>query len=566
MFSPVLPIFLLTVFHTSSENIFSKNTTIAHPESGLFLSHIGPYTPSEMIIHNSAIFPMTNNMCHFLPLSAAEKIPNCNVTVQRTKRLIPVIIGLGLGAITLGMSASSAIQVSSLQKEIALVGRSLAELSDTTKIYGAQLVTIQSDQIQLTEQLQMTQRLLDSITPIVDNHSDTINALQNRISFLQIQFQHSFLYQALSQILRNELTLAFLAPSDLHTVVFSIIRQGNLTFNPSLGSLPLAHIITRLLIRQQIDFIPSILYSTPNLSEIGRLVITSFFAVPRSDAPLFLLYKLIIIPFFHENETLQLSQLPRYFAIQPSNNITIEWYDHDDLGCDFRLMTTCRNTPPFRFMSDASCLGQILNGLPLSRCHMAPVPSSPFFLRQLHDNLWITSSLQSLHCVIVRNYDLQSLAHQASSPNEQLILPPVALVNVTPGHTIVCPGFSLTGSALNQNAPSVIILYNNTSFLNNVSVLNVYRHLTRNNSWSTPKLLEHEVKQMIQFAEKRSSMPTFSLPHPMYLSVISVLLLGCILTCAAITTICYIRRCYSTRLLQDLRVALPPLSIARNII
>jgi len=67
-----------------SNGTFSKDTTIAHPETGLFLDYVGLYTPSEKIIHNSAIFPMTTATCHFLPLSAAQSIPSCNIIKTKT--------------------------------------------------------------------------------------------------------------------------------------------------------------------------------------------------------------------------------------------------------------------------------------------------------------------------------------------------------------------------------------------------------------------------------------------------------------------------------------------------
>ena len=265
------------------QNIFSTNTTIAHPESGLFLDYVGPYLPSQAVIHSTALFPMTASTCYLLPLSAAEKIPSCNLTLPRPKRLVPFIISLGVGALNLGLSVSNTIQMGSLQKEIALVEKSLSDLSQQTQIIGAQLVQAQSGQFRIVEQLQMTQQLIESTVPIINDHSQALNTLQTQFSLIQTQMQNSFLFQAIIQIFRNDLTLAFFEPHDLHRVVYDVIHQGNLTFNPHFGSLPLAHIVTQLLIRQQLDFIPSSNYQTAQSSEIGRLVITSYFAVPRSS-------------------------------------------------------------------------------------------------------------------------------------------------------------------------------------------------------------------------------------------------------------------------------------------
>jgi hypothetical protein len=556
----LIPIFfLITIPNISSEDIFSANTTIAHPESGLFLDYVGPYVPSETVIHNSAIFSMTVHTCHFLPAAAAEKIPLCNITSPRPKRALPILIALGAGAISLTFSASNLIQTSNLRKEITTVRQSLTQLSETVQLHRAQLVKIHANQIQLAEQLDTTQKLLESTTSVLNNQSEAINTLHNSIALLQTHIRHSFLYQALTQILQNDLTLTFLAPPDLHTVVYSIIRQGNLTFNPQFGSLPLAHIITRFLIHQQIDFMPSLYYRTSDPLEIGRLVITSFFAVPHPEQPPFLVYKLITTPFTHEGETLQLTQIPMYLAVNPLNNVTIEWYDRENLGCDFYLMTTCRDTPPFRSLSNNTCLGQIVGGSPLSKCLTTSIPPAPFFLKQLRNNLWITSSPQPLHCVTIPRTEFPALSYQTSNLNEQLILPPVALVNVTPGSTIACPGFSLTGRPVEIDTPSVVILYNNTVLRSNITVLNVHRHIAHNNPWSKKKFIGQEIQNILQLVEQPHYLPKNFYSHPIYMSSAIMILLACILVVAIIAIIWYIRRCHPQHILKNVRVTLPPL-------
>ena len=336
------------------------------------------------------------------------------------------------------------------------------------------------------------------------------------------------------------------------------MHQGNLTFNPQLGPLPLAHIITRLLIRQELDFMPSINYQATDPSEIGRLIITSYFSVPSLGQTSFLIYKLITIPFLHENETLQLSHIPQHIAVEPLNNITIEWYEHDEVECNFNSMTTCRDTPPYRSLSNDTCIGQILGGYHLSKCFTSSVPPSPFFLKRLRDNLWVTSSSQPLHCVAIPRTEFPILSYQTASRNEQLILPPVALVNVTSGSTIACPGFSLTGRPVEQRAPSVVILYNNTQLLNNVSVLDVHRHLINSNAWSKQKFIGGQLKDILKLIERPLPSPNIDFTHPMYMSSTIMILIACLLIGATIFSIWYIRRCYPQHILKNTRVVLPP--------
>ncbi|CAF4317244.1 unnamed protein product, partial [Adineta steineri] len=154
--STLFPLHVLAYFNS----IFSENTTIAHPETGLFLSYVGLYTPSEEIVHNSAIFPMATATCHFLPLSAAQNIAACNITTKRQKRLITDFISFGMGAINLGMSAANSMQISNLQQQ------------------GAQLAKIHSNQIELADELQVTRQALNAMVPILSSHSEAINTLK----------------------------------------------------------------------------------------------------------------------------------------------------------------------------------------------------------------------------------------------------------------------------------------------------------------------------------------------------------------------------------------------------
>ena len=176
------------------------------PETGLFFDYVGLYTPSETIIHNSAIFPMTTATCHFLPLSAAETVPSCNITTKRHKRLVGTVISLGISAINLAIATANIIQLASLQQQVALVEKSLTQFSQTMEIHGAQLAKIESSQIELAEQLllrggqdpPLTQQAFDSMIPILKSHSDALKNLIVGAKRLYMQFKHSFLYLAIS--------------------------------------------------------------------------------------------------------------------------------------------------------------------------------------------------------------------------------------------------------------------------------------------------------------------------------------------------------------------------------
>ncbi|CAM4970324.1 unnamed protein product [Rotaria socialis] len=529
--------------HAYSSKIFSKDTTIAHPETGLFLDYVGMYTPSEKIIHNSAIFPMTPDTCHFLPSSAVENIPSCNITAKtRRKRFIDSIVSVGIGAASLALSVSNTIQIENLQQQVALVENTLSKFSQTVKIHGAQLAKLTLKHIELTEQLEITQEAIDEILPVLDKHSEAITTLKTGIEHLQFQLRHSFLYLAITQICNNELTLDFLSPEDIRKVVYNVIKLGNLTFNSYPGSLPVVQIITKLLVRQQIDFISKSQYITNDPDEIGRLVITSFFAVPRQEQIPFYVYKLLTIPFFHENETIELAQIPRYWAINSINNTTMEWHHPQEFGCDLRLMTSCRDTPPIRTISNDTCLNQIIERLPLSRCQTAPIPAAKYFVRQLRDNFWVTSSSESLHCVKIPSSEYLSTMQQTWNMNEEIILPSVSIVNVTEGHTVACPGFTLVGRPISSNTSSLIILHNNDVLTKNISVMNVHQYITKNMTWLKKKMSEQEKHSLMDFTRQTNAISSYLTPFSTYMQSFGMLTFSWFLFGLSAALIYYIYR------------------------
>jgi len=517
--------FLIIVFCLRLEaywdGLFSTNSTIVHPETGLFFDYIGSYVPSEMIIHASAVFPMTTATCHFLPLSAAENIRSCNITKKRTKRFVDVV-SLGVGTAALTMSVSNSIQISNLQQQVEAVENSLSHFSQTVQIHGAHLVKLTSKHIKLAEELELTQRAIDNMIPVLNSHAEAINSVRIGVEKLSIRYRNSFLYLAISQICRDELTLSFLSPDDMHKLVYFVIKEGNLTFSSSSGSLPIAEIITRLLVRQQIDFIPSSRYLTETKApweteeEIGRLVITSYFAVPISNQSPFHVYKLVTIPFFHQNKTLELSHIPHYWAINPVENSTMQWHNPKDSGCDFHTMITCRDTPPIRAFSEHVCIDEIVQRQALSGCQTSIIRTADYFLRQLKDNFWITSSPKPIECMKVQPAEFRKGKQLTWSMSEKMILAPLSFVNVTEGYMIVCPGFTLTGRQLTTNVSSLVILNENGLLTKNISIVNVHQYIAKNTSLYRTNLEEHKqlltdfVSDIQAIPQYRKSLSTYT--------------------------------------------------------
>nr|ARJ54444.1 envelope fusion glycoprotein [Adineta vaga] len=513
----VLCILIVYTLHLNaySNGTISRDTITAHPETGLFLDYTGVYTPAEAIIHKSVVFPMTTTTCHFLPLSAVEIIPSCNITIKRNKRYASTVISvinLFAGDASLGMSIYNSMQTAHLQEQITLVQGSLTKFSKMVDIHQGQLVKLTEKHIELTDQLQVTQKAPNDLIPVINSHSNAINYLKTDVENLKIEFKKSFLYSAISQISRDELTLSFLSPDDIHKVAYYVIREGNLTFNSYPGFIPVIQIITKLIVRQQIEFVPSSLYSPANQEEIGRLVITSFFAVPKRKQTPFNVYKIVKTPLVQGNEAYQLAEVPTYWAINPVNNFTFEWQNPHESGCDFRFMTSCRDTPPFHQVPRDTCLDQILRKLPVSMCQTTSIPAEKYFLRQPRGNVWITSSSQSIHCMRIPRTEYQNANNITWNTSEEIILPRVSLVNVTDGYTIECPGFTLTGQPLPSNISTLVILYNSGALTNNISVLNVHKYMTENMTLFKHNIVEQDRRTLMDFVNRVNALATYETP------------------------------------------------------
>ena len=210
----------------------------------------------------------------------------------------------------------------------------------------------------------------------------------------------------------------------------------------------------------------------------------------------------------------------------------MEWYQPEQSGCILQSLTTCRDTPPLRTITQDTCLHQILKNVPLSKCHTKLNSRKSTFIRQLTENIWITSSRKSLHCLKIPKIEYYSTSIQHTGTiNQPIILPTVALVNVTPGYTIVCPGFALVGPPKKTENSSLIILYNGKLPSSNMPVLDIYKHLTENTTWFTKNWTEKSFDRFLNHINQSIAMSTNEKPKstPIHRWVLMIVLMSLII-------------------------------------
>ena len=141
-------------------------------------------------------------------------------------------------------------------------------------------------------------QLVNEHSGAIRNHDEVIRRfgafsvfINNRFNGFMHTVEGHFLYTSIEDIPRSKLNLHFIHHNDIPKVIELIIQATNISFEEKSSSISMVDLVTRLLVRQEISFIPTIgLKASPYGAIIGRLLFTSFFAASAYDEnPLFCL-------------------------------------------------------------------------------------------------------------------------------------------------------------------------------------------------------------------------------------------------------------------------------------
>ncbi|CAF1480026.1 unnamed protein product [Adineta ricciae] len=113
------------------------------------------------------------------------------------------------------------------------------------------------------------------------------------------------------------------------------------------------------------------------------------------------------------------------------------------------------------------------------------------------------------------NFEKESyVRQQAWNSNQHITLPSIALVNLTPRYTIACPGYTLVGNPIPSSSLSLVIRYNSSFLMNNISIVNVYKHLHENTSWFNTKPSDKRIDNIIKRMRESMANPPNELYYP----------------------------------------------------
>ena len=457
MFAALLVVLLSAALDSSLVPLPPSN--FIHASSGLIFHYLSSYSPSNRVISLTVSIPLAQDMCYLLPVKAIQKIPTCHrkSNHSRRKRFLTDIVSIGIGSAALTLSTINTVQLLNLRQEVKTLQNTLSLVGANTNTHTAQLLHLTDGQLTLARELNHTQAAINSTISLVNDHSAVLQrhneVIRNLLGYTQLlkhqltSFIHSiethFLHTSLTDILENRLNLRFIHPHDLPSVLDYIVSATNVSFNPNTTALPLVDLVSRLIVQQQIDFVPATPASLRPDQDIGVLLISSFFAATTTNQSQFSLYELLPIPFTYAGTRLRLANMPFVIGIDPIRQHLLRWTRSESLLCNFRAMSLCRETPPTFTNWHTSCLYEILTNAPLTACRTEEYPD-PIFVHRL-GNHWAISTNTTTPC---HSISLNDVDAPFSFSDNTRILPPITLIAVPPNTTLVCDGFSIPGAPI----------------------------------------------------------------------------------------------------------------------
>ena len=490
-------------------------SNVVDASSGLVFRYLSNYLPADNVVSFTVAFPMTWDLCYLIPLHAFRKIPACsrpvtkpsNYTLRRHRQFLPELISIGISSAALALSTHNSLQILRLYYQIQIVRNSLSSLTNVANTATTHLLHLRQGQLKLAQSLNHTQIALNQTINLVNEHSIILGqhatAIEHLASFARLMdyklntFMHllktHFIESSLSDILAHQLNLRFIHHKDLPGVLDYIVRTTNTSFNLNLTQLSLLELISRLLIQQHINFLPTVESFIHRNSVIGTLYVSLFFVATTNTNNTFSLYELLAIPFQYHNTRIRLADIPYMIGIDFKQARLITWTSDEADICDFKAMFTCRETPAILTHWHDTCIFQILYHANLSSCRTAPYPD-PLFIHRI-GNQWAISTNNSLHC---HSTSLSPNTHAFKLLNTLRLIPAVAVISIPPGTTLLCDRFSI--SALpTDTTPFLSILDSSLIDTSDNDTVDLVSTLTNSTRWRKLPSVSNNLQSIINY-------------------------------------------------------------------
>lgn len=368
----LLAIVAIAVRSSSPLPPVSNATLIAHPPSGIFIQYIGEYMPSDFITNISIIIPLTNTYCNIIPLIMARNIPQCadrfDLTHHRRsgRQIGEGWIAMGIAGTAVALATANRVKMSSLETKLNNFAAQMAHSQHTVNVNTARIGHLHDGLMKIGNELRNTQQLLFEQEQMDHqrNHSISIingslNILANHVNNLEHKIRNIFISQAINDIYRGQTSLSMIDPDDMPVLINQLLNVIDENSQKFFQHMPINQIIYNLLIAQHLTFILPTVYDTENPNEIGRLIFTNFFGVPRSNIS-YSIYEVKSVPYFVHDFFVRVIDLPLYIGQCVVDGTFLEFYTEDIKLCSFGNWTICKDQPPILTTFANPCLRKFL--------------------------------------------------------------------------------------------------------------------------------------------------------------------------------------------------------------
>lgn len=382
-------------------------------------------------------------------------------------------------------------------------------LKNSIDLYNSQLFQLTTGQIKIIEELRHTQSALNNTIGTINEHSNTlmqhqkaIKTMISMITFLKKELtsiaqamETHFIYESMENIFDNKLNLRFIHPQDLPNVLKIITKQTNINIEEVDESFPIVELVNQLLIQQRIEFIQISTNQSADDGVIGNLLFTSFFAATNRNQQSFSTYKLTAIPFNQGNQRLKLTQLPDTIGISTKTYELIQWTKEESLACKFKSLSSCRETPPIQKNWQKTCLFEILTDSNLTLCRVE-FELEPIFVQKFGQQ-WAISTVNETKCHRVTQVEQEQ---HAIGPNNEITIPPIALLTIDRSTAWSCDYFLLPGISNNTNE-LIRIIDNQKLNYDDSQLINLHQTMSNDTRWKKipyiPGNLQHMIEHLI---------------------------------------------------------------------
>jgi len=332
-----------------------------------------------------------------------------------------------------------------------------------------------------------------------------------------------FIHESIEHILSDKLNLHFVHHQDMPRVIREISSAMNLSFTEYKSTIPMVEVVTRLLVRQQIDFAPMPKsLSNENGVLIGKMIFMSYFAAPAREQEPFSIYELVPIPFNKGQRRVQLAKMPTYLEIEHKSQQFIRWSKEEAATCDFEVMPSCRESPIRRKEYEDDCIYQILTDSILKDCRIESFPDK-VFIRQVGQHWAISTGNKSkCHAVPTEDFDEHILMD-----NEEVTLPEIALITVHNEKALVCDRFIIPKTPTNVGIP-INLIYNESITPSYKVLIDLQAALENETHWVKLPYITSDMQDVIDFIKntpKPAILNDFRIwrDHPISLTTIAVI-------------------------------------------